>query len=154
MAGAPILLVDDSPVNLKLLRLLLSYEGFGARTSERAEDALQMLDTFRPPLVLTDIRMPGMDGVRVDSEDQKQPADQRHQSRGTDRGWGWLDGNHLELHRGVGLAHVTGAVDCARAGPATGFAAGAGVSTGAKRMRAPLELEKAPLWTGRGSKVR
>jgi two-component system cell cycle response regulator DivK len=65
MAGAPILLVDDSPVSLKLMRLLLTYEGFEVRTSERAEEALQMLDTFRPALVLTDIRMPGMDGVEM-----------------------------------------------------------------------------------------
>jgi len=65
MAGAPILVVDDSPVNLKLLRLLLTYEGFEVRTSERAEDALQMLDHFRPALVLTDIQMPGMDGLEM-----------------------------------------------------------------------------------------
>src|SRR5579863_685759 len=65
MAGAPILLVDDSPVSLKLMRLLLTYEGFDVRTAERAEDALQMLESFRPALVLTDIRMPGMDGVEM-----------------------------------------------------------------------------------------
>jgi len=65
MAGAPILLVDDSRVNLKLMRLLLTFEGFEVRTSERAEEALQMLDSFRPALVLTDIQMPGMDGVEM-----------------------------------------------------------------------------------------
>ena len=65
MAGAPILLVDDSPVSLKLMRLLLTYEGFEVRTSERAEEALQMLDSFRPALVLTDIQMPGMDGIEM-----------------------------------------------------------------------------------------
>ena len=65
MAGAPILLVDDSPVSLKLMRLLLTYEGFDVRTSERAEEALEMLDSFRPALVLTDIQMPGMDGIEM-----------------------------------------------------------------------------------------
>lgn len=65
MAGAPILLVDDSPVSLKLMRLLLTYEGFEVRTSERAEEALQMLDSFQPALVLTDIQMPGMDGIEM-----------------------------------------------------------------------------------------
>jgi DNA-binding response OmpR family regulator len=65
MAGAPILVVDDSPVALKLMRLLLTYEGFEVRTSERAEEALRMLDTFRPALVLTDIQMPGMDGIEM-----------------------------------------------------------------------------------------
>jgi two-component system cell cycle response regulator DivK len=65
MTGASILVVDDSPVNLKLMRLLLTYEGFEVRTSGRAEEALQMLDNFRPALVLTDIQMPGMDGLEM-----------------------------------------------------------------------------------------
>src|ERR1039457_4173836 len=65
MPGAPILVVDDSRVNLKLMRLLLTFEGFEVRTSERAEDALEMLDSFRPALVLTDIQMPGMDGLEM-----------------------------------------------------------------------------------------
>jgi DNA-binding response OmpR family regulator len=47
------------------MRLLLTYEGFEVRTSERAEEALRMLDTFRPALVLTDIQMPGMDGIEM-----------------------------------------------------------------------------------------
>jgi DNA-binding response OmpR family regulator len=65
MAGAPILVVDDSPVNLQFMRLLLTYEGFEVRTSEGAEEALQMLYSFRPALVLTDIQMPGIDGVEM-----------------------------------------------------------------------------------------
>src|ERR1017187_8216537 len=65
MPGAPILVVDNSRVNLKLMRLLLTFEGFEVRTSERAEEALRMLDTFRPALVLTDIQMPGMDGLEM-----------------------------------------------------------------------------------------
>jgi DNA-binding response OmpR family regulator len=65
MPGASILVVDDSRVNLKLMRLLLTFEGFQVRTSERAEEALEMLDTFRPALVLTDIQMPGMDGLEM-----------------------------------------------------------------------------------------
>jgi two-component system, cell cycle response regulator DivK len=60
-----ILVVDDAPVNLKLMRLLLTHEGYQVRATERAEDALRMLSEFRPELVLTDIRMPGMDGVEL-----------------------------------------------------------------------------------------
>ena len=65
MPGVPILLVDDSRVTLKLMRLLLTFEGFEVRTSERAEEALEMLETFRPVLVLTDLDMPGMDGLEM-----------------------------------------------------------------------------------------
>ncbi len=60
-----ILVVDDAPVNLKLMRLLLTHEGYNVRAAERAEDALRMLADFRPELVLADIRMPGMDGLEM-----------------------------------------------------------------------------------------
>jgi two-component system cell cycle response regulator DivK len=63
MPGAPILVVDDAPVSLKLMRLLLTHEGYEVRTAERAEDALQMLSTYRPDLVLADIQLPGMSGL-------------------------------------------------------------------------------------------
>ena len=65
MSAPHILIVDHSSVNLKLMRLLLTHEGFEVRTAERAEDAMQMLDSFRPALVLTDIQMPGMDGIEL-----------------------------------------------------------------------------------------
>jgi two-component system cell cycle response regulator DivK len=60
-----ILVVDDAPVNLKLMRLLLTHEGYNVRAAERAEDALRMLAEFRPELVLADIRMSGMDGLEM-----------------------------------------------------------------------------------------
>jgi two-component system cell cycle response regulator DivK len=65
MSGAPILVVDDAPVNLKLMRLLLTHEGYEVRTAERAEDALQMLSHYRPELILADIQLPGMNGLEM-----------------------------------------------------------------------------------------
>jgi len=63
MAAASILVVDDAPVSLKLLRLLLTHEGYDVRTAERAEDALEMLSDYRPELILADIQLPGMNGL-------------------------------------------------------------------------------------------
>ena len=65
MVGAPILVVEDAPVNLKLIRLLLTHEGFEVRTAERAEDALKMLANYRPELILADIQLPGMNGLEM-----------------------------------------------------------------------------------------
>ena len=65
MAGEPILIVDDNPANLKLARLLLTMEGYDARTAIDAEQALKMLDTFRPRVILMDIQLPGMDGLEL-----------------------------------------------------------------------------------------
>ncbi len=58
-------MVDDAPVNLKLMRLLLTHEGYEVRTAERAEDALQMLSNYRPELILADIQLPGMNGLEM-----------------------------------------------------------------------------------------
>ena len=65
MAGEGILVVDDNPANLKLLRLLLSAESYDVRTAEGAEEALAMLEGFRPRLILMDLQLPGMDGFEL-----------------------------------------------------------------------------------------
>jgi two-component system, cell cycle response regulator DivK len=65
MAGEPILIVDDNAANLKLARVLLSGEGFEVRTAADAVEALQILEAFRPRLILMDIQLPGMDGFEL-----------------------------------------------------------------------------------------
>ncbi len=65
MAGEPILIVDDTPVNLKLTRLLLVNEGFQVLTASSAEEALDLLRGYRPQLVLADIQLPGIDGLEL-----------------------------------------------------------------------------------------
>jgi CheY-like chemotaxis protein len=65
MAGEPILVVDDNPTNLKLLRLLLSGESYAVRTAGDAGEALAVLKEFRPRLILLDLQMPGMNGFEL-----------------------------------------------------------------------------------------
>ena len=65
MAGEAILIVDDNPVNLKLLRLTLTVAGYDVRTAIDAEHAIAMLEAFRPRLILMDIQLPGMDGLEL-----------------------------------------------------------------------------------------
>jgi two-component system, cell cycle response regulator DivK len=64
MSGA-VLIVDDNPINLKLARVVLSFEGLEVRTAISAEDALKVLETFRPNLILMDIQLPGVDGLEL-----------------------------------------------------------------------------------------
>jgi two-component system cell cycle response regulator DivK len=65
MADEQILVIDDTPANLKLTRILLAHEGYTVRTATDAEEALTILDDFHPALMLVDIQLPGMDGLEL-----------------------------------------------------------------------------------------
>jgi CheY-like chemotaxis protein len=65
MSQERILIVDDNPLNLKLLRVLLAGEGYNVRTATDAMEAIAVLGTFRPLLILMDIQLPGMDGLEL-----------------------------------------------------------------------------------------
>ncbi|HZT33975.1 MAG TPA: response regulator [Bryobacteraceae bacterium] len=65
MPGEPILIIDDTPVNLKLTRFILVGEGYHVQVANDAEEAVQILQTFHPLLILVDIQLPGMDGLEL-----------------------------------------------------------------------------------------
>ncbi len=65
MPGEPILIVDDNAANLKLARVLLASEGYQVRTAVDADEALAVLEGFKPRLILMDLQMPGMDGFEL-----------------------------------------------------------------------------------------
>jgi two-component system cell cycle response regulator DivK len=65
MAGEAILVVDDTPVNLKLTRIVLANEGYKIQTAASAEEALELLRGYHPALILADIQLPGMDGLEM-----------------------------------------------------------------------------------------
>ena len=65
MPDERILIVDDNPVNLKLARVLLEGEGYYVCTAIDAEQAIALLKSFHPQLVLMDIQLPGMDGLEL-----------------------------------------------------------------------------------------
>jgi CheY-like chemotaxis protein len=61
----PILIVDDNPQNLKLARVILLAEGYEVRTASDAEEALALLESFTPRLILMDLQLPQMDGLEL-----------------------------------------------------------------------------------------
>ncbi|PYQ50199.1 MAG: response regulator [Acidobacteria bacterium] len=65
MAGERILVIDDNPANLRLLRLLLAAESYEVRTADGAEEAMAILEDFRPRLILMDLQMPGVNGFEL-----------------------------------------------------------------------------------------
>ncbi|MBF0224941.1 MAG: response regulator [Desulfobacterales bacterium] len=60
-----ILLVDDEEGIRKVLSISLSDSGYKVYTAQNGEDALQILRNTNTPIVITDIKMPGMDGIEL-----------------------------------------------------------------------------------------
>ena len=65
LAGAKILLVDDTPANLKVLRQTLETEGYNISVATSGEGALKLVARAVPDLVLLDVMMPGMGGYET-----------------------------------------------------------------------------------------
>ncbi len=63
--AAEILLVDDDPDLLKLISLRLSAAGYRVKNAESGEVALAQIAVSRPAVVVTDLRMPGIDGLQL-----------------------------------------------------------------------------------------
>ena len=62
VAARPILVVDDDPEILAMLRDFLESEGLVVRTAANGAEALEALDEIAPALILLDMRMPVLDG--------------------------------------------------------------------------------------------
>jgi len=60
-----VLLVDDEPGILKVLGISLADRGYRVMTAESGEEALRVFHEARPEVILTDIKMPGMDGIEL-----------------------------------------------------------------------------------------
>lgn len=68
-----ILVVDDEPYIVNLLRIGLRYEGFSVAAAEDGPSALAEVDRFKPHLVILDLTLPGMDGLEVAERLQNNP---------------------------------------------------------------------------------
>lgn len=65
MQDDAILLVEDNPTNMKLLAFILKSRGYGVHTARDAHEALAILETFLPRLILMDLQLPGIDGLEL-----------------------------------------------------------------------------------------
>ena len=60
-----ILVVEDEPVNLKILNYILNLEGYETTGAKDGVEALELLAQSRFDLVLSDIKMPRLSGVAL-----------------------------------------------------------------------------------------
>jgi two-component system, cell cycle response regulator DivK len=65
MTGATVLVVEDNPLNLKLVRDVLGHAGYRVLEAADAEAGIALARSQRPDLVLMDVQLPGIDGVEA-----------------------------------------------------------------------------------------
>jgi len=65
MSAPTILVVDDQPINVQLLKRKLEKEGITILTAYNGQEALDVVSRIKPDLILLDVMMPDMDGIEV-----------------------------------------------------------------------------------------
>jgi len=63
-----VLLVDDEPIILRSLQVAVPWEQLGTRvagTARNGEEALEIVEQLRPDIIISDIRMPSIDGISL-----------------------------------------------------------------------------------------
>ena len=65
MAAPKILVVDDQPINVQLLKRKLERENMTVTTAYSGREALDLIAEDKPDLILLDVMMPEMDGIEV-----------------------------------------------------------------------------------------
>lgn len=65
MSGERILVVEDNPKNLKLVRDVLEYSGYEVIVATCGEDGVRLATQRQPDLILMDLQLPGIDGTEA-----------------------------------------------------------------------------------------
>lgn len=69
-----VLIVDDNPMNLKLVTYLVKSQGYEVATASDAQSALAELRAHRPDVILMDLQLPGIDGLELTRQIKADPA--------------------------------------------------------------------------------
>jgi len=77
MTSHGILIVDDNQSNVKLMKAVLHSTPYVVKTANDAEEAIAVLESFEPSLILMDLQLPGMDGLELTRRLKADPA-RRH----------------------------------------------------------------------------
>ena len=65
MENKTILVIEDNELNMKLVRSLLQLQKYKVIEAENAEKGIQLARDHHPDLILMDIQLPGMDGLKA-----------------------------------------------------------------------------------------
>ena len=77
MTESRILVVEDNPLNVKLIRDVLEYHGFQVLTARSGEDGVELARTEQLDLVLMDLQLPGIGGHEALLQMRSEPGRRR-----------------------------------------------------------------------------
>ncbi len=94
-----ILVVDDSPTELHILKGILEGAGYGVLLAENAESGIELAHSAKPDLVLMDVVMPGLNGFQATRQLSRDPDTSNipvimvtTKDQETDKTWGLRQG--------------------------------------------------------------
>ena len=94
-----IMIVDDSPTDMHLLKKMLEKNGFNTLTASDADEGIQVARRERPDLILMDVVMPGLNGFQATRELSSDPETSAipviivtRKDQQVDRVWGMRQG--------------------------------------------------------------
>jgi twitching motility two-component system response regulator PilH len=97
--GVKILIVDDSPTEVHILRGILEKNGFSVLVSESGEEGVEEAKRSLPDLILMDVVMPGLNGFQATRQLNRDPSTSgipvilvTTKDQETDRAWGLRQG--------------------------------------------------------------
>jgi len=94
-----VMVVDDSPTEVHVLREMLTKNGFGVSVATSGEEAVSKSKAEKPDLILMDVVMPGISGFEATRAITRDPATQHipviictTKGQETDKAWGLRQG--------------------------------------------------------------
>jgi twitching motility two-component system response regulator PilH len=118
-----ILIVDDSPTEVHVLKTILEKNGFQASAANNAEEGISKAKSEKPDLILMDVVMPGLNGFQATRQLTKDPATAgipviivTTKDQQTDKVWGMRQGAKDYLTKPVAEADLVGKIKTALGG--------------------------------------
>ena len=115
-----ILIVDDSPTEVHVLKTMLEKNGFQATAANSAEEGIAKAKQEKPDLILMDVVMPGLNGFQATRQLNKDPDTSAipvlivtTKDQETDRVWGLRQGAKDYLTKPVREADLVGKIKVA-----------------------------------------
>ncbi|HEB97272.1 MAG TPA: response regulator [Sedimenticola thiotaurini] len=116
-AGARVLIVDDSPTELHLMRQILEKGGYQVLTAENGEAGVAEAVRSRPDVILMDVVMPGLNGFQATRQLSREPETAgipiimvTTKGQETDRAWGLRQGAREYVVKPVAADELLGKI--------------------------------------------